>query len=92
MHYGSVLGDSEVTLRAFEDAYHMSSTDTVFKHDVSDILGKVLEMLAMRVLNIKAKYKTHNTKPKICNCMQKFGASLQKEKMSHQDLYVYNTK
>jgi hypothetical protein len=52
MHYGSVLGASEVTLRAFEDAYHMSRTDTIFKHDVSDILGKVLEMLAIRFLNI----------------------------------------
>ena len=51
MHYGSVLGDSEVTLRAFEDAHHMSSTDTIFKHDVSDILGRVLEMLAIRFVN-----------------------------------------
>jgi len=92
MHYGSVLGASEVTLRAFEDAYHMSRTDTMFKHDVSDILGKVLEMLAIRFLNIQAKYKTQNTKPKICNCMQKFGVSLQKEKTSHQDLYVCNIK
>ena len=52
MHYGSVLGASGVTLRAFEDVYHMSSTDTIFKHDVSDILGRVLEMLAIRFLNI----------------------------------------
>jgi len=58
MHYGSVLGDSEVTLRAFEDEYHMSSTDTIFKHDISDILGRVLEMLAIRFLNIWAKSVT----------------------------------
>jgi hypothetical protein len=52
MHYGSVLGALEVTLRAFEDAYHMSCTDTLFKHNVSDILAKVLAMLAIRFLNI----------------------------------------
>lgn len=52
MLYGSVHGASEVTLSAFEDAYHMSSTDTIFKHDVSDVLGRVLEMLAIRFPNI----------------------------------------